>query len=35
MAAYGDLAAHSTYDIFSKCKYLTVNLAFSPLRFLE
>ena len=32
MAAYWETAAHSAYDMFSKFKYLIVNLVF---RFLE
>ena len=28
MAAYWKIAAHSTYDMFSKYKYLIVNLFF-------
>ena len=28
MAAYWKIAAHSAYDIFSKYKYLIVNLVF-------
>ena len=34
MAAYWEIAAHSAYDMFSKYKYLIVNLFF-PSRFLE
>ena len=34
MAAYWEIAAHSAYDMFSKYKYLIVNLFFPPL-FLE
>ena len=33
MAAYWQIAAHSAYDMFSKYKYLIVNLVFSPPRF--
>ena len=33
MAAYWEIAAHSAYDMFSKFKYLIVNLAFSRLGF--
>ena len=29
MAAYWEAAAHSTYDMFSKYKYLIVNLVFT------
>ena len=28
MAAYWEIAAYSTYDMFSKYKYLIVNLVF-------
>ena len=28
VAAYWEIAAHSTYDMFSKYKYLIVNLVF-------
>ena len=28
MAAYWEITAHSAYDIFSKYKYLVVNLVF-------
>ena len=34
MAAYWEIAAHSASDMFSKYKYLIVNLVFPP-RFLE
>ena len=34
MVAYWELAAHSAYDMFSKYKYLIVNLFFPP-RFLK
>ena len=34
MAACWKIAAHSAYDVFSKYKYLIVNLVFPP-RFLE
>ena len=30
MAAYWEIAAHSAYDMFSKYKYLIVNLVFPP-----
>ena len=30
MAAYWEIAAHLTYDMFSKYKYLTVNFVFPP-----
>ena len=33
MAALWEIAAHSAYDIFSKYKYLIVNLVFSHLGF--
>ena len=33
MAAYWETAAHSAYDMFSKYKYLIVNLDFSRLSF--
>ena len=33
MAAYWKIAAHSAYDMFSKYKYLIVNLFFSRLGF--
>ena len=33
MAAYWEIAAHSAYDMFSKYKYLIVNLVFSHLGF--
>ena len=35
MAAYWEIAAHPAYDMFSKYKYLIVNLFFSPTGFLE
>ena len=34
VAAYWEIAAHLAYDMFSKYKYLIINLFF-PLRFLE
>ena len=35
MTTYRETAAHSAYDMFSKFKYLIVNLVFYPTRFLE
>ena len=35
MAAYWEIAAHSAIDMFSKYKYVIVNLVFFPPRFLE
>ena len=34
MAAYWEIVAHSAYDMYSKYKYLIVNIVF-PSRFLE
>ena len=34
MAAYSEIATHSAFDMFSKYKYLIVNLVIPP-RFLE
>ena len=33
VAAYWEIASHSAYDMFSKYKYLIVNLGFSLLSF--